>query len=59
MIPETIRSSVDLPEPFRPTSPSASPGSIVSETSRSASTSRAPRRPRATNTSLSVRCAFG
>ena len=29
MIPETRRSSVDLPEPFRPTSPTASPGSTV------------------------------
>ncbi len=36
MIPETMRSSVVLPEPLRPTRPTASPGSIVSETSRSA-----------------------
>ena len=59
MIPETMRNRVDLPEPFRPTRPTASPGSIVSETSCSACTSRAPSRPRATNTSFSVRCAFG
>jgi len=59
MIRDTIRSKVDLPEPLRPTRPTASPGSIVSETSRSASTLRAARRPRATKTSFSVRCAFG
>jgi hypothetical protein len=59
MIPETIRSSVDLPEPFRPTRPTASPGSIVSDTSRSARTSRARSLPRATKTSFRVRCAFG
>ena len=35
-IPETSFSSVVLPEPLRPTSPSASPGSTSSETSRSA-----------------------
>ena len=59
MIPEITRSSVVLPEPLRPTSPTASPGSTVSETSRSACTSRTPSRPRETKTSLSVRCAFG
>ena len=36
MIPEISRSRVDWPEPFRPTRPTASPGSTVSETSRSA-----------------------
>ena len=59
MIPETMRRSVVLPEPLRPTRPTASPGSTVSETSRSACTSRAPDRPRETKRSLSVRCAFG
>ena len=34
MIPAISRSSVDLPEPLRPTSPTASPGAIPSETSR-------------------------
>src|SRR4029077_1520448 len=57
--PEIRRSSVVLPEPLRPTRPTASPGSTASETSRSACTSRALLRPRATNTSFSVRCAFG
>ena len=39
---EIRRSRVVLPEPFRPTSPTASPGATCSETSRSAQTSRAP-----------------
>ena len=39
MIPAIRRSSVDLPEPLRPTRPTASPGSTASETSWSACTS--------------------
>ena len=39
MIPATSRSSVVLPEPLRPTRPTASPGSTANETSRSAQTS--------------------
>ena len=39
MIPEISRSSVVLPEPLRPTSPTAPPGSIRKETSFSATTS--------------------
>src|SRR4051794_4517046 len=35
MRPETILSSVDLPAPFAPTMPTASPGSISNEMSRS------------------------
>ena len=41
MIPERSRSSVDLPEPLRPTSPTASPTSTWNETPSSATTSRA------------------
>src|SRR6266540_4111236 len=55
MIPERIRSSVLLPEPFRPTSPTALPGSIWNETSRSAQTSVAGPRPRASTSALSER----
>ena len=36
MIPESRRSSVVLPEPLRPTRPTALPGSTVNDTSRSA-----------------------
>ena len=39
MIPERSRSNVDLPEPLRPTRPTALPGSTPNETSRSAQTS--------------------
>ena len=39
MIPATMRSSVVLPEPLRPISPTASPGATASETSCSAWTS--------------------
>ena len=39
MIPAITRSSVVLPEPFRPIRPTASPGAISAETSRSAHTS--------------------
>ena len=55
MIPASTRSSVDLPEPLRPIRPTASPGAISADTSRSAQTSSPPVRPRATNRSLSVR----
>ena len=41
MIPAISRSNVDLPEPLRPTSPTASPGSIASETPSSACVLRA------------------
>ena len=47
MIPATMRSSVLLPEPLRPTSASALPGSTANETSRSAHTSAGPARGRA------------
>ena len=39
MIPAISRSSVVLPEPFRPMSPTASPRATSTETSRSAQTS--------------------
>src|SRR5438094_7715867 len=55
MIPERIRSSVLFPEPLRPTSPTALPGSIRNETSRSAHTSVACPRPRASTSALSER----
>ena len=55
MIPASTRRSVDLPEPLRPISPTASPGAISADTSRSAQTSSPPVRPRATTRSLSVR----
>ena len=45
MIPAISRSRVDLPEPLRPTRPTASPGSIATDTSRSAQTSDASRAP--------------
>ena len=46
-MPETSFSSVVLPEPLRPTRPSASPGATSNETSRSAQTSLVAARPRA------------
>ena len=39
MIPATSRSSVVFPEPLRPIRPTASPGAMLAETSRSAQTS--------------------
>ena len=50
MIPESSRSSVVLPEPLRPTRPTASPGSTASETSAERpDVRRRAARPRATN----------
>ena len=55
MIPESRRSSVVLPEPLRPTRPTALPGSTANETSRSAHDLRAARVPAARRrASLSV-----
>ena len=45
MIPASTRSSVDLPEPLRPISPTASPGVISADTPRSAQTSSPPCAP--------------
>ena len=53
--PETSFSSVVLPEPLRPTRPSDSPGSTMTDTSRRAQTSVVTPRPRRTAMSLSVR----
>src|SRR5688572_22039563 len=58
MIPAIRRRSVDLPEPLRPTSPTASPGSTATETSVSACTSCASVRPRRTNSSFRLRASF-
>ena len=52
------RSSVVLPEPFRPTTPTDSPGSTVNDTSRTAQMSRARDGGAATTASLSVRRAL-
>src|SRR5580765_8010948 len=54
MIPATMRSSVLLPEPLRPTSASALPGSTANETSRSAQTSTGRLRERSRVTLFSV-----
>ena len=59
MIPESRRSSVVLPEPLRPTSPTALPGSTANETSRSAHTSVARPRPRASARFFSERDSRG
>jgi hypothetical protein len=59
MIPEISRSSVVFPEPFRPTSPTAPPGSMRNETSRSATTSVGRDRPRATIASFRRRDSRG
>ena len=59
MIPAMIRSSVLLPEPFRPTSASEPPGSTWNETSRSAHTSAGPVRPRRRTRLFSVRVPRG
>ena len=58
MIPAIRRSSVDLPEPLRPTRPTASPGSTASDTSASAWTSAASVRPPSTNSSFRLRASF-
>ena len=57
MIPATSRSSVVFPEPLRPISPTASPGAMLAETSRSAQTS-VPRAPAARDEQLLQR-AYG
>src|SRR5580765_7829559 len=54
MIPATMRSSVLLPEPFRPTSARPLPGSAAKETSRSAHTSAGRLCERSSATLLSV-----
>ena len=59
MIPATSLSSVVLPEPLRPTSPTASPGAASRSTPESAQTSSPRPRPRVTISSLSVRASFG
>ena len=59
MIPARIRKSVVLPEPFRPTRPTASPRRIWSDTSSSATTSVGFWRPRVSSISLSVRTGWG
>ena len=56
-IPESRRRSVVLPEPLRPTSPTALPGSTPNETSRSAQTSE-PRACRRANDEILQRAAL-
>ena len=54
-MPETSFKRVVLPEPLRPTRPSASPGATSKETSRSAQTSLVAARRRAITVSFRVR----
>ncbi len=58
-IPESRRSSVVLPDPFRPTRPTALPGSTPNETSRNAQTSEPRACRRANRRSFSARLSRG
>jgi hypothetical protein len=58
-IPDSRRRSVVFPEPLRPTSPTALPGSTSNETSRSAQTSEPRVCRRAKSRSLSARLSRG
>jgi hypothetical protein len=58
-IPAIRRSSVVLPEPLRPITPTASPGSIENEASRTAQTSVLRRCLRRNTASFSVTCGCG
>ena len=58
-MPAIMRRSVVLPEPFRPTTPTASPGSISNDASLTAQTSVLRRCLRLTIASFSVTWRWG